>query len=242
MGYFQAEHLKCKRTITNKLLWIMPLLTAFLAVFMGGFYGYQYMAFYWWYTFLLPGYIAILCALAERKEQQAGNYYGVLSLPIDLGKMKWAKMIVLAEKLMFSGICLGSLVAIGNLLAPSLTVYSPIGCMLGSVGIIGASLWQIPLFHFLVRSVGNFLPVILNVILSIVLPTVLGSTTIWWLCPYCWAPKLAEGSLGILVNGTFERVEWNGSVVGISLFLSIVCFLVFSWWAANRFQGEERKL
>lgn len=242
MRYFHAEHLKCKGTVTNKLLWIMPLLTAFLAVFMGGFYGYQYMAFYWWYTFLLPGFIAILCTLAERREQKAGNYYGVRSLPIDFGKMEWAKMIVLAGKLMLSGICLGGLVAIGNLLAPSLAVYSTMGCILGSVGIIGASLWQIPLVYFLVRSAGIFVPVILNVILSILSPVVLGSTTLWWLWPYCWAPKLAEGSLGILVNGTFERCERNGSVVGISLLLSIVCFLVFSREVANRFLGEERTL
>lgn len=239
MRYFKAEHLKCKRTLINKLLWITPLLTACLAVFMGGFYGYQYMTFYWWYSFLLPGFIAVLCALAERREQQAGNYYGIRSLPIHLRKMEWAKVMVLAEKLVLAGMCLGGLATLGNLLALSLAVYSPLVCVLGSVGIIAASLWQIPLCHSLARRVGIFLPVILNVVMSIVLPILLGSTPLWWLCPYCWAPKLAEGCLGILVNGTFEVKERDWGVVGMALILSVFCFVLFSWVAANKFRNRE---
>ena len=54
MNYLKAEHLKFKRTISNKLLFIAPFLTALFAWIIGGFYGFQYMTFYWWYAFLLP--------------------------------------------------------------------------------------------------------------------------------------------------------------------------------------------
>lgn len=64
MNYLKAEHLKFKRTISNKLLFIAPFLTALFAWIIGGFYGFQYMTFYWWYAFLLPGTIAKL--LLER--------------------------------------------------------------------------------------------------------------------------------------------------------------------------------
>ena len=67
MNYLKAEHLKFKRTISNKLLFIAPFLTALFAWIIGGFYGFQYMTFYWWYAFLLPGTIAILCSLAHQK-------------------------------------------------------------------------------------------------------------------------------------------------------------------------------
>lgn len=241
MGYFKAEHLKCKRTMTNKLLWITPLLTAFLAVFMGGFYGYQYMLFYWWYTFLLPGFIAILCALSEKREARAGKYYGMLSLPIDLRKLEWAKVMVLAEKLILAGLLLGGLATSGNLLAPTLAVYSPLDCVLGSVGIIGASLWQIPLFHFLVRRGGIFVPVMVNVVLSIVSPLMVGGTTLWWLWPYCWAPKLAEGCLGILVNGTFEAGAQNWSEGWSALLLSVFVFVLLSWITASGFDDKESR-
>lgn len=241
MRYFKAEHLKCKRTMTNKLLWITPLLTAFLAVFMGGFYGYQYMTFYWWYTFLLPGFIAVLCALSEKREERAGKYYGVLSLPIDLWKLQWAKVMVLVEKLILAGLWLGCLATIGNLLAPTLAVYSPLGCVLGSVGIIGASLWQISLFYFLVRRFGIFLPLIVNVVLSIASPIVLGSMPLWWIWPYCWAPKLAEGCLEILLNGTYEVGVRNWSAVLVALLLSACCFVLLSWIMAGNFADKESK-
>ena len=81
MNYLKAEHLKFKRTISNKLLFLAPFLTALFAWIIGGFYGFQYMTFYWWYAFLLPGTIAILCSLAHQKEERAGKYYSVLSAP-----------------------------------------------------------------------------------------------------------------------------------------------------------------
>ena len=68
MDYLKSEHLKFKRTISNKLIFIVPLITAIFAWLMGGYIGYQYMMLYWWYAFLLPGAIAILCSLSHRKE------------------------------------------------------------------------------------------------------------------------------------------------------------------------------
>lgn len=55
MDYLKSEHLKFKRTISNKLIFIVPLITAIFAWLMGGYIGYQYMTLYWWYAFLLPG-------------------------------------------------------------------------------------------------------------------------------------------------------------------------------------------
>ena len=91
MRYLKSEHLKFKRTILNKLLWIAPLFTAIFAWIVGGFMGFQYMTFYWWYAFLLPGTTAILCVLAHQKEERAGKYYSIRSLPIDLAKFEIAK-------------------------------------------------------------------------------------------------------------------------------------------------------
>ena len=100
MDYLKSEHLKFKRTISNKLIFIVPLITAIFAWFMGGFMGYQYMTLYWWYAFLLPGAIAILCSLSHRKEESAGKYYSVFSMPVNLSKFEFAKGIILglAEK------------------------------------------------------------------------------------------------------------------------------------------------
>ena len=46
MDYLKSEHLKFKRTISNKLIFIVPLITAIFAWIMGGYMGYQYMTLY----------------------------------------------------------------------------------------------------------------------------------------------------------------------------------------------------
>ena len=106
MDYLKSEHLKFKRTISNKLIFIVPLITAIFAWIMGGYMGYQYMTLYWWYAFLLPGAIAILCSLSHRKEENAGKYYSVFSMPVNLSRFEFAKGIILVEKLLVSAISL----------------------------------------------------------------------------------------------------------------------------------------
>lgn len=110
MDYLKSEHLKFKRTISNKLIFIVPLITAIFAWLMGGYMGYQYMTLYWWYAFLLPGAIAILCSLSHRKEENAGKYYSVFSMPVNLSRFEFAKGIILVEKLLVSAIFLALLI------------------------------------------------------------------------------------------------------------------------------------
>ena len=117
MNYLKAEHLKFKRTISNKLLFIAPFLTALFAWIIGGFYGFQYMTFYWWYAFLLPGTIAILCSLAHQKEERAGKYYSVLSAPINLKRFEYAKALLMIEKLLVAAVFLAVFAAVSNLIS-----------------------------------------------------------------------------------------------------------------------------
>ena len=144
MNYLKAEHLKFKRTISNKLLLIAPLLTAVFAWIVGGFYGFQYMTFYWWYAFLLPGTIAILCSLAHQKEERAGKYHSVLSAPINLKQFEYAKALILIEKLIVAALFLAVFAAVSNLISPALAVYSVGRNFAGSIALIFASIWQIP--------------------------------------------------------------------------------------------------
>ena len=136
MDYLKSEHLKFKRTISNKLIFIVPLITAIFAWLMGGYMGYQYMTLYWWYAFLLPGGIAILCSLSHRKEENAGKYYSVFSMPVNLSRFEFAKGIILVEKLLVSAIFLALLISISNIIAPATAVYSLLHSITGSIGII----------------------------------------------------------------------------------------------------------
>ena len=241
MNYLKAEHLKYKRTISNKLLWLAPLLTAFFAWIVGGFYGFPYMTFYWWYAFQLPGTNAILCSLSHQKEERAGKYYSVLAAPINLKKFEYAKALILFEKLLVAALFLAVFSAISNVISPSLAVYSIGRGFAGSVALVITSIWQIPLCLFLARKTGMFLPIAANTLLGILMPILLGNTAFAWVCPYCWAAKLAELFMGIESNGTFLGItmfSWN---VFLPLVLSVLFYVLLTLGDANHFSKKERK-
>lgn len=239
MNYLKAEHLKFKRTISNKLLLIAPFLTALFAWIVGGFYGFQYMTFYWWYAFLLPGTIAILCSLTHQKEERAGKYYSVLSAPINLKQFEYAKVLILIEKLLVAAVFLAMFAAVSNLISPALAVYSMGRNFIGSVALIIASIWQVPLCLFLARKTGLLLPIAVNTLLGILIPSLLGNTVLAWICPYCWAAKTAELLMGIESNGTFAGVAAFSWSVFLPLVFSIILYILLTLWDAADFSKKE---
>lgn len=239
MKYLKSEHLKFKRTVSNKLLFISSLITAIFAWVVGGFIGFQYIAFYWWYAFLLPGAIAILCSLSHRKEENAGKYYSVFSMPMNLSKFEAAKGIILIEKLLIAAVFLAMLISISNIISPATVVYSVLQSIVGSIGIILASVWQIPLCLYLTRKMGLFLPIVLNMILGIFLSIALGNTVVWWLVPYCYAAKLAEPLMGIEMNGTFAGAYGFSVTILIPIVLSILLFIILSYADAKDFSKRR---
>lgn len=241
MNYLKSEHLKFKRTISNKLIFIIPFITAIFAWIVGGFIGFQYMTFYWWYAFLLPGTIAILCSLSHRKEENAGKYYSVFSMPMSLHKFEIAKVAILFEKLIVAAIFLAMLTSISNFISPATAVYSVFQNIIGSLGIIFASVWQIPFCLYLARKTGIFFPTMLNTILGIFLPIVFGNTAVWYLIPHCWAAKLAEPLMGIELNGTFAGNNSFSITVIVSIALSILLFVILTFIDARDFSRRRTK-
>ena len=239
MSYLKSEHLKFKRTISNKLLFIIPLMTAVFAWIAGGFTGFQYTALYWWYAFLLPGAVAILCSLSHRKEENAGKYDSVFSMPVNLSAFEIAKGIILIEKLAAAAVFLAIIISVSNIISPATAVYSVLQSIAGSIGIILASVWQIPFCLYLARKTGLFLPIVLNTLLGMFLPVALGNTFVWWLVPYCYAAKLAEPLMGIKLNGTFEGNCGFSITVLISIVLSILLFLILSYADAKDFSKRR---
>ena len=241
MNYLKAEHLKFKRTISNKLLLIAPLLTAVFAWIVGGFYGFQYMTFYWWYAFLLPGTIAILCSLAHQKEERAGKYYSVLSAPINLKQFEYAKALILIEKLIVAALFLAVFAAVSNLISPALAVYSVGRNFARSIALIFASIWQIPVCLLLARKTGFLIPIVANTLLGILMPILFGNTAIAWVCPYCWAAKTAELLMGIESNGTFAGVADFSWQVLLPLVFSVILYVLLTLWDAANFSKKEGK-
>ena len=158
-------------------------------------------------------------------------------MPVNLSRFEFAKGIILVGKLLVSAIFLALLISISNIIAPATAVYSLLHSITGSIGIILASVWQIPLCLYLARKTGMFVPIVLNTILGIVLSTAtaLGNTIAWWFVPYCWAAKLAEPLMGIEMNGTYAGNCGFSIAIMISISLSILLFLILSYADAKDF-------
>ena len=244
MRYLRAEHLTLRHSMFNRLLVIAPLCAAGFAFLAGGFIGIQYMGLYWWYSFLLQGTIAILCVLSVQKEERAGKYYGVFSLPLQLGRYEMARTLVVAEKLIVSGLVLAVLLSIPHVLSPQLVVFSVGKMLVGSSLIILTSLWQIPWCFLLLRKCGMVVTVAANTLIGLFTIATIGNSAFWWIWPYCWSAKLTEYWMGIGINGVWQESlqQKNGSVplILVAALLFFALLTVLEARAFVRKGGEGR--
>lgn len=239
--YFEAENLKLKRTFARKLILLAPLATLFLTWSLAAIW-FQVNAFNWWYILLMPGFIALICALSDQKETKKLRYRGVLSLPVSLKKVWIAKNLTmvfyaaLTDLVLLIGILLGG-AAVPNPL--------PFGAScFGMLLIFITSLWQIPLCLFLSRKVGMVGTVILQVGMGNVLGILFATKSNWWLCPYSWTARIMTPVLGILPNGTLAQSGdplLNPTVIPIAIALSLLLFALLLLTTSVWFLRQEER-
>ena len=167
-------------------------------------------------------------------------------MPIDLKKIWYAKIItciiyiVLANTILMVCNVAGGFI-IQQIFDISMTI-SLTQALLGTLCIILTSIWNIPLCLWLVKKVGVFATLILNVGMSFILGTLGASTRLWFVCPYSWVTRLMVPTLGILPNG--EPVTRNAlstplPLIIMTVCLSLVLFYVISKLTVKSFIKQE---
>ncbi|RMD00136.1 lantibiotic immunity ABC transporter MutE/EpiE family permease subunit [Clostridium autoethanogenum] len=250
-SYLKAENLKLKRTMTKKLVLIFPVFALFFSFFLSGVY-FQLNAFNWWYMLMLPGSVAVICALVNQKEEKKVKYRAVFSMPIDLKKVWASKVILIAVYVLFSCVILALGVGIvGKYLLPriissfalnSIVTIPGINAITAAIVIAITSLWQIPLCLFLAKKFGFFVPIILNTAVGIGLNGAMAVKSIWWLCPYSWTSRLMCPILGILPNGQLpvgKDAMLRPGVIPVGIVLSILLFVVLLTVTSSWFKNQE---
>lgn len=239
--YFKAETLKLKRTFTRKLVLLAPLATLLLTWSLAAIW-FQVNAFNWWYILLMPGFIALICALSDQKETKKLGYRGVLSLPVSLKKVWIAKNLTMAFYA-----ALTDLVLLIGILLGSASVPNPLpfgASCFGMLLIFITSLWQIPLCLFLSRKFGIVGTVILQVGMGNVLGILFATKSNWWLCPYSWTARIMTPVLGILPNGTLAQSGdplLNPTVIPIAIALSLLLFVLLLLATSVWFLRQEER-
>ena len=243
MNYLQAEHLKHKRTFAKKLIVLAPVITVLMNIL--GPLWYQINSYNWWYILLCPGFLTLVCALLEQRDNGKLNYRAVFTLPVNL-KKAWGAKIGIA----------GFYVTLGNLLFLAFNLLG--GCLMlavykiplaigilqavsGTLCIMIASLWEVPLSLWLSRKVGIFWTLVLNVGVGGILGILASTSKFWILCPYSWVPHLMIPVLNIMPNGVPAPVQNAPFPIGeiaAALLLSVAVFLVLSWVTARGFEKE----
>ncbi|MFP3153455.1 lantibiotic immunity ABC transporter MutE/EpiE family permease subunit [Lachnospiraceae bacterium ZAX-1] len=240
-NYFYCEVLKTKRSFTQKLLWIAPLATMLLAFLMGGTYNLQPMSFYWWYAFVLCGFIAILCGLSIQREQRAGKFYSIYSSPIMLTEFWKSKVVAVSVFVVGASLLLAWLMILTILFESVPHVISTFRMLLGAIGVAVSSLWQIPLCLWLANKAGMFLPLLVNAIAGL-FSTFITNTAYWWVVPYTWTAKIMEPLTGIKSSGEMGIVaDYNTALIPIIFCLSVALFLVLTVITSKWFASQEVK-
>ena len=235
-AFLKAESLKSKHSFSLKLIFIAPLSTVLLAFLMGGFLNLESMGIYWWYSFILCGVIAIMSALSIQREERAGKFYSVYSMPLNLSKLWIAKILNIAKYLLLANLVLAILLIFLSFIGITSFVIGFERILLGCIAIAVVSLWQIPLCLWLAMKVGRFVPLLLNSLIGL-FSTFIAASDYWRLVPYTWVPNIVEVITGIKSSGDMgNRESVNMSIVlfvlcGATLLFVLLTYLTSRWFA-----------
>lgn len=238
-NYISSEHLKHKNTFSKKLIWLAPALTLFLNILAP--MWYQQNSYNWWYVLLYPSYLTLLSILIIQRDNRKLKFRAILSLPIDLKKAWYAKIItcivyiVLANTILMLCNVAGGFI-IQQIFDISMTI-SPIQALCGTICIILASIWNVPLCLWFVKKVGVFATLILNVGMSFILGTLVANTSFWFMSPYSWVSRLMVPTLGILPNG--EPVIGNTLLTPLPLIIITICLSLVLLYAISKLTSKS---
>lgn len=246
--YFISENMKIKRKFVKKLVWIAPTMVILLSVFLTATY-FQVDIYNWWYTFILPGVIAIEGCFLYKIDGDMKNK-SVMALHVDLKKVWISKILVAVKNIVISCMII--------FIAGQLSVFvipmrseSNISMLSGFVGIlviIITSVWQIPLYFFLGSKIGVFPSIILSLATNI-FSMVIATKRFWIVNPFSYTSRLMCPILRLLPNGllakegskTFTPELLNTSSIPLAIGISIVLFIVITYLTAKWYERQEVK-
>jgi len=235
----RSEIIKMKRSSAYLFAVAGPVFTMILCILLGVGDLFQYGAMNWWYTGILPGVLAIICASSIQRDSKI-NYYGVLSLPIRKEKIWLAKIIICCA------IYLGATVTmvIGTIIGGSIlgSRVSSGEMIIAGIVLFITFIWQIPFVLLLVRKTSMFIAVIVNMFMNILGVVAFAPESNWYVFPFAIASRLMCPIIGVLPNGLPVEegsLLLNTNVILPGIAISIVLFIVLTFITMKMFSKQE---
>jgi len=240
--YLSAEHLKFRRSVSRKLVVIVPLLNLLVSFLMNPTYTVT-NTFNWWSIFFIPLTVALLSGLSHQKEQRAVNYNRIFSLPVSLSRIWYGKVFIIAIYMLLMLLVFELMLFALQLIFPSLIQVSP--TLLAILLLWVSTLWQIPFCLWLSRRWGMTGTLLINVMTGLVLGIYAAPLRGWWLSPWSWPIRMMCPAIGVHPNGvplTAGDPLWNFAVIPAGLLFSIVLFLIVLLGTGFAFSRQAQTL
>ncbi|WP_085832635.1 lantibiotic immunity ABC transporter MutE/EpiE family permease subunit [Clostridium merdae] len=238
LNFVKSEWLKQKHTFQPNFVWLAPLLTLLMGVFLMGGANLQNGAYNWWYTILLPGSFTMFTAFMTAREKQK-NRHGLFGIAVQKGRL-WQAQIILGTMylfatcmLFFAGAALGGFVF-------EQTVPVAAG-LVGSLVLFVTFAWQIPLWMFVTEKLGTFAAVFLSFACNLGVGVFFATEKLWW-NPFSIPARLMTPIIGVLPNGLWAKAGselTNKGVIVPGLLISITLFLLATVVTTRWFQKKE---
>ncbi|MDQ0175010.1 lantibiotic immunity ABC transporter MutE/EpiE family permease subunit [Bacillus chungangensis] len=249
--YLKSDFIKTKRTNIRKMLLMIPLICSLLALgfnFLGGPEIIRLSAetiINHWGIVWLSVFIALTAGLLNNLEKKSTNFKSIISLPINLQKKEWSRILFLTGFVAIGSIILCAVIYITSLLIKtSPYLVSLFSCILAVALMFVTSLWQIPFCLWLSRKTNLFITLLLNSMLNLNLGSFFAPTEEWLFIPYSWhlrvqMPLTKLHSNGIPLPQNDELLSY--SVIPIALVLSLLFFFFLTWFSIRSFNKLEVK-
>lgn len=236
-GIVQSEILKIRHTFAMKLIFIAPFSTILLGYFLGGSF-FQYAAYNWWYTIILPMAVSIWCADIIKREKNT-RLQNILCLGTSLEKIWVGKCIVViiflfaANLLMWIGCTVLGCFTIMNIS----TLNGMAGCML----LFLTYIWQVPFIMFIAFKAGYLAAVLLSFFANVLLFSVGVEKAWFFINPYAISARVVCPFFAIYPNGLLLEdgsLLWNTDCIptavivslGVAVFMVGSSTLLFRRW------------
>ena len=244
MPYLKSEILKSRRSFARALIFLAPAVTVLLSALAPQWFEISSMNL--WYAFLHPGFLSLLCVSIEQRDGDGLQYRTVFPLPVSLSGIWLAKIGTAALYVLLGNLVFFALNLLGGFLVAWLFGQSVMlgvsRALPGIVCLVAASLWELPLCLYLARKTGPVFTLLVNAGVGSALGVVAAPSSLWFLCPYSWAPRLMIPILRILPNGTLadgSAPPTPGAAIAAVLAAALVLFVSLSRLTAKRFAGKE---
>lgn len=238
LNFVKSEWLKQKHTFQPNFVWLAPLLTLLMGVFLMGGADLQNGSYNWWYTILLPGSFTMFIAFTTAREKRK-NRHGLFGVAVQKGRL-WQAQIILGTMylfatcmLFFAGAALGGFVF-------EQTVPVAAG-LVGSLVLFVTFAWQIPLWMFVTEKLGAFAAVFLSFACNLGVGVFFATEKLWW-NPFSIPARLMTPIIGVLPNGLWAKAGselTNKGVIVPGLLISIALFLLATVVTTRWFQKKE---